>query len=377
MPRFKNCPETRLLLVWASCFAFYFSLSGGSPTPLQAITLDVRLACDLTGGCATGDFFFDHPEARTTLQFAAQAFEPFADQLTALPASPAWTARFTNPDTGAAAVSVSNLAVPANTLVLFAGGRDLAGNQVAAAGPGTADISLSRGQGTITGSLADDFATWGGSIALDTLDSGLPRNWHFGIDEPPAPGPTDFLTVAFHELAHLFGFGTSASFDNHIVAGQFQGTAVGALTGGAVPLAPDADHWASGTTSPPYAEEPLSALTPSLVLGRRRILTPLDFAALADLGWEVPASQLGLPGDRDADGDVDGNDLLRWQATTAAGSAGSLGSSGGDYGLWLWHYNYGQIAAPGLLATSTQAPEPTSLILAGWLAALFSGRRRK
>ena len=234
----------------------------------QAITIDVRLMCEFTGGCGAGNFYVDHPEALTALKFATKAFEPFADQLTAIPTSPNWMATFTNPDTGAGGSTLNNLSIPANTLLLLAGARDMAGNQVGEAGPGTANISLSRGQGNITGPAAIDFATWGGSISFDTLDNGVARNWHFGIWDLPAPGQVDFLTIAFHELAHVFGFGSAPSFDNLISANQFQGVTAIGLTGSAVALAADNNHWAEGTTSPPYANQPPPALTAALLLGR-------------------------------------------------------------------------------------------------------------
>jgi hypothetical protein len=349
-------------------------------TPLaRAITIDIRVMCEVSGGCGAGDFFFDHPEAFTALEFAARAFEPFRDSLLAIPASPGWTATFTNPDTGAPGYSLPNLAIPADTLVLYAGGRDFdannptAANQVAEAGPGRANISLSRGQGTITGPAAHDFSTWGGSIAFDTLANDVPRNWHFGISTPPGPGQVDFLTIAFHELAHVFGFGTASSFDNLITNNQFQGATVIGLTGSTVALAADNNHWEIGTTSPPYADESASALTAALLLGRRTPFTPLDYAALADTGWEVPAKLLGLHGDANQDGNVDGRDFLAWQRGYDAAGV-SVGDMTGDlivdeFDLWLWRNNYGaqlaaepQVALRGI-AANIQVPEPCGLAL--------------
>ena len=338
----------------------------------RAITIDVRLMCEITGGCEAGDFFIDHPEALTALNFAVQAFEPFADSLTAIPASPGWTASLTNPDTGGG-TSLPNLAVAANTLILYAGGRNFDAsnqtlvNQVGEAGPGTANISLSRGQGTTTGSLAHDFATWGGSIAFDTLHNGSPRNWHFGIFTPPSPGQVDFLTIAFHELAHVFGFGTADSFDNLITGNQFQGAAVIGLTGTTAALGTGNDHWASFTTSPPYADEPPAALTASLILGRRTALTPLDYAALADMGWQVPSQLMGLQGDMNGDGDVDGRDFLQWQRGLGDADGNLVGN---EFDLWLWQHNYGRQLAVGPLGASLQVPEPTGGVILACLVLL-------
>jgi len=335
----------------------------------RAITIDVRLMCEITGGCASGDFFFDHPEALTALEFAAKAFEPFGDQLSAIPASPGWTATFNNPDTGFSGSTQNNLAIPANTLVLFAGGRDMPGNQVAEGGPGSASVMFQRGQGMTTGSSAIDFAPWGGAISFDSLDGGVPRNWHFGISTLPGPGQVDFLSIAFHELAHVFGFGSAASFDNLITSNQFQGVTVIGLTGSSAPLTADNNHWLAGTTSPPYADEPPSALTAALTLGRRTPLTPLDYAMFADVGWQVPAKLFGLHGDNNLDGQVDGRDFLLWQRGFAMTGTSVPGDANGDervddYDLWLWQQNHGKQLASSAIISNTQVPEPPVCVIA-------------
>lgn len=359
--------RARVLAV-ACCVIFAV---GCPAVSLHALTIDIQRMCDHTGGCASGDFFYDHPEALDTLRFAAKAFQPFADNLLAIPSSPAWMATFSNPNTGAN-FSLNNLTVPTDTLVLFVGGRDFdagnppAVNQVAEAGPGLANISLSRGQGNIVGASASDFATWGGSIAFDTLDNGNPRNWHFDVHSAPGPGQTDFLTIALHELAHVLGFGTAPSFDNLRSGNQFLGATTINLNGSSVSLTADGDHWVNGTTSPPYADPPLSALTASLVLGKRRNFTPLDYAALTDIGWEVPEKLLGLHGDIDGDGDIDGQDFLHWQRSVGNVGVGMLADADGslevdDFDLWLWQTNYGrQLAANGPFAA---VPEPGTILL--------------
>lgn len=337
----------------------------------RAITIEVRQYCEIAGGCGPGDFFVDNPQALTALQFAVRAYEPFSDSLTAIPANPGWTASFTNPRTGASGATVQNLAVPANTLILYAGGYDMPGGQVAEAGPGTANISLSRGQGAITGPGAIDFATWGGSIAFDTHDGMSPRKWHFDIDTLPGPGQTDFLTIAFHELAHVFGFGTAASFDNLISNNHLLGAEVIKLNDNEPALAADNNHWASGATSPPYVNPPFSPLSASLLLGQRLVLTPLDYAALKDLGWQVPDKLLGLHGDGDQSGVVDGRDFINWQRGYGDASlhTGDFDGNGriDDFDLWMWqNNNWASIATPR--SAVLLVPEPIGL----WIVALIS-----
>ena len=353
---------------------------------VQAIDVEIRLACDLVGSCGPGDFFFDHPEALETLNFATLAFEPFADSLSAVTVSP--TAVFRNPDTGSPGFGVSNLVVPANRLIVYAGGHDLADNRVGEAAPGTPLGLFNRGQGVVTGAGANDFAPWGGSIAFDTTAlNGTDRKWYFGIHSEPTSGTIDFLSVALHELGHLFGFGTADSFANQVVNHTFVGGTSMGLYGGAVPTFPEGlnvdQHWGNDLTSPPYADEPRVALGRSIVRGRRTLLSPVDYAAFDDIGWEVPSQLLGLHGNTDNDADIDGSDFLAWQRGNGLSGVGAaLGDMSGDtmvndYDLWLWTQNFGASAAANNTATSSGVPEPSTiscLLLA--MTWGFASRRR-
>ncbi len=338
--------------------------------PAQAVVLDFQLACDLGGTCGAGDFFFDHPEALDSLNFAGAVYAPFGDALSAVAGA---SVTFSHPDTGAAGFGLSNFSVAADTVTIYVGGRDLPGNQVGAAAPGGPTGSFARGQGNIVGSLADDFSMWGGSIAFDTKNTnGTDRNWHFDPQTSPGPGQTDFLSVAWHELGHVFGFGTADSFENLISGDELLGAVAVGIYGSNVPVVFNPassrhEHWGSGITSPPYASEPDVAFDAALVLGRRTLVTPLDIAALDDLGWEVPGQLLGLHGNADGDGDVDGVDFLAWQrgngTTSGAIVAGGDVSGDGavdDYDLWLWSQHYGATATAGNLSANHQIPEPVT-----------------
>jgi hypothetical protein len=233
-----------------------------------------------------------------------------------------------------------------------------------------------------TGPSAIDFAPWGGAISFDSLDNGLPRNWHFGIFTLPGPGQVDFLSIAFHELAHVFGFGTAPSFDNLISNNQFQGVTVIGLTGSSAPLTADNNHWLAGTTSPPYADEPSSALTAALALGRRTLLTPLDYAMFADVGWDVSSKLLGVHGDNDLNEQVDGRDFLLWQRTFGATGINIAGDANGDervdeYDLWLWQQNHGMRVAASLVVANIQVPEPSVLVMVVCSVFIAIGRRQR
>ena len=98
-------------------------------------------------------------------------------------------------------------------------------------------------------------------------------------------------------MAHLFGFGTSDSWRNMVSDAAFTGPRalsqydVAGATG--VPLNDGADHWAEGTRD--NGQE--VSMDPQLTTGTRRLLTPLDFAAvLDDVGWSMPPRRRLRPG---------------------------------------------------------------------------------
>ena len=317
--------------------------------------------------------------ARISLEFAARAFTPFADTLTAIQpgGGNSWTARYVDPS-NSSIVDIPNLAVPQDTLVIYAIARDLQGAALGQASPGFYSFSgspsanftnsvVSRGQGDVNA----DFAAWGGVMAVDVKNSsGVARNWHFDLNTSPEPGDYDFFTVATHELAHLFGFGVSNAFSADVLNNTFTGATAQALYGGTVPLS-NGQHWAAGVTSPPFmpGTQPKPSLGPSLTLGERKLLTPLDYAALADIGWQVPPELLGLPADFDGDAIVDGADFLTWQRNYG-GFGGSPGDANGDLrvddfdGFVLRHYMGSRGFVPDGLAANAAVPEPA----AAWLA---------
>ena len=74
--------------------------------------------------------------------------------------------------------------------------------------------------------------------------------------------------------------------NNQVSAGRFTGPDSVALYDGTgdVPLAPDLAHWAEGTRDDGVGV----AMDPQLTVGTRRLLTPLDYAGLDDIGWSMP-----------------------------------------------------------------------------------------
>lgn len=237
---------------------------------------------------------------RTALETAALRLSSrLADNLTAITPSGqnTWTADFANPATGLQ-VSVNNPTIAANVIRVYAGGRDLAGSTLGVGGPGGFSASgvtqewlntvAARGQSGALLPTPTDFGPWGGSITFDTVGP----NWNFNLT-PPSSGQADFLSVAEHELGHLLGFGTAASWTNRVSGGFFTGPVSTSLFGSPPPVS--SGHWAEGTT---YLGQEV-AMDPSITLGTRKEFTELDFAGLTDLGWQVvpvpePTTILGV-----------------------------------------------------------------------------------
>lgn len=242
--------------------------------------------------------FFDSQLKKDIIQEAANVFAAkFKDDLTAISPSSSnrWTAVFSNPATGATE-SVANLAIASSTIVVFVGGRDLPGQTAGLGGPGGYSVSgtttfrntvANRGQSGATASPPTDFGPWGGAITFDSDGT----DWFFGTTtEGLGSNQTDFYTVALHEIGHVFGFGTSNSFDALVSGGEFRGPkSIAAYDGtGNPPLSEDLAHWQDGVTD----EGMLTAMDPVAENGVRVSLTDFDWAAFDDLGWSLNS---GLP----------------------------------------------------------------------------------
>lgn len=268
--------------------------------------------------------FFDTQAKRDLLDAAAAKFEVFTDTLDAIVPgtvynagtqyefSDTWDATFTHPGTGAAHV-ITDLTIPADTLIIYAGGRNLSGTTLGVGGPGGfnangivsfVDTVQGRGEAGALLSTPTDFAPWGGAISFD-----MPNDWSY--DGTPGGSESDFFSVAVHELGHALGFGTADSFDALVSGTSFTGAAATALYGGNPPLDLDQSHWAEDTSSYiPDGGPQEASMDPNITDGTVKQFTLLDFAAMDDLGWDVPAmSPGGLTGDLNGDGFVGIDDL--------------------------------------------------------------------
>jgi hypothetical protein len=238
--------------------------------------------------------FFDDPQRRTILQAAFDAaVTRYADNFAAIEPSGSntWKAVLDNPSTGGS-TEFDNLTIPANTLIVYVGARDM--SSLGMGGPGGFNSSgtpawnslvAGRGQENVSGVNARDIGPYGGSI---TFDSQPDAGWYFGLDGSDAAigNSNDFYSVALHEMTHVLGFGTSDSWNSRVSGSSFTGpAAVNEYDGvGNVPLSPDHSHFASGTSD--GGQE--TAMDPDLTTGERKLLTALDLAAMDDVGYEIP-----------------------------------------------------------------------------------------
>ncbi len=268
-------PATKLIHFFKKLTATALLLSFSTSSHALFINFDYKY--DTSG-------FFSDSSRKNALESAASIFASFTDSLTAIDSSGSnnFTARFYNPATGQYDGSVPSFDVAANTLTIFAGARNLGTSVVGEAGPGGYGCSgtisfcsdaISRGQGTTEGvNTATDFAPWGGSIAFDSDTS-----WYFGEDVSGLTSSlVDFKSVAIHELGHVFGFGTSASF-KHLLPNLSSG------------------HFAEGTQGLVYGVTQEVAMDPSINVGQRKLLTDVDLAAFRTIGWNVPVTAVPEP----------------------------------------------------------------------------------
>ncbi len=212
-----------------------------------------------------------------------------------------WTAIPRHPATGST-INIPNLVVPANTIIVYVGARDLGVSTVGVAGPGGWSGSsanagwfpLLRGRGSAgaaieTAALRTDFAPWGGSIAFD-IDS----TWNFSQSQNSSG--TDFISIALHEMGHVLGIGTSDSWLNKIYSTLFTGGASTRSYGSNPPLSGTGHFGGAGTTSRSFGSFNVTHGTTRQVLmlptlmddnSNLVVASDLDLAAFVDIGWQI------------------------------------------------------------------------------------------
>ncbi|MFK8111738.1 MAG: dockerin type I domain-containing protein [Rubripirellula sp.] len=304
----------------------------GTTTPVDTITGgnqtgDLRIRLDYSLDTA-GFFSGANQSRRALLQIAADSLiQRFGDDLAAIApgGDNTWEASVFHPSQGAAGSLAGNLhtlpanpQVAANEIIIYAGGRNLPGNNRGVGGPASfrfpsANLScqsqaecdqrlaaietfrnIVRGRGE-SGALANpqtDVAPHIGSVSFDT-----DTDWFFNANASGmAPGQVDFISVATHEIAHVLGFGitrtdVTTSWARLSSGGQFSGAAARAAYDGSGNPPTVANHWGPSIVS--TVGQPI-LMSGSIPVGQRQLFTPLDFAAMDDMGWELLNSDVTI-----------------------------------------------------------------------------------
>lgn len=182
------------------------------------------------------------------------------------------------------------ISVAQDTILVYVGASSLGGNTLGIGGngynaTGTSDfIDLLKTRGQVE-PTSENFTPTTGQIVFDS-----DTNWYLDNDVTTVEAFSgyDFYSVVVHELGHVLGVGTSDAWFADISGSNFVGANAVATYGGPVPLA-DSGHVDTSILSSFMGALQEPSLTPSIASGQRKYLTDLDWALLADVGWQVTA----------------------------------------------------------------------------------------
>ena len=267
--------------------------------PLPALTIKIDYTYDATN-------FFNTQAKRDAVEAVAKFYgDMIQDSLLRIDEAEypgnTWTAVTTYPATGGT-LNLPGLVVPANTIIVYVGARDLGGNTAGLAGPGGYSasgfnewFSLLRGRGSAgasnpTASLRTDFAPWGGTMAFD-IDS----TWNFS--QTQNVGGTEFISIALHEMGHMLGIGTADSWFNKISSTVFTGSACNRSYGTNPQVQSGGGHFGGtvstsrsfGSFNVAHGTTRQVLMLPTLVDNNSTLVvaSDMDLAALVDIGWQI------------------------------------------------------------------------------------------
>lgn len=262
---------------------------------LPALTIKIDYTYDTSN-------FFNTPARKSAIEMVAKFYgDLIKDNLLRIDAAQfpgfSWTANPIDPVTGGV-LSIVNLVVPEDTIIVYVGARNLAGSTLGVGGPGGWGASgfqnwfdriEGRGSAGALAAMPTDHCPWGGTIAFDA-DS----TWNFSLTQNQAG--FEFISVALHEMGHVLGIGTADSWNNKISGGVFSGAASTRSNGSAPPVQSGGSHFGTGLVSdlfgsfgrPHGISRPVIMLASSTDTGTNfDVASDLDLAGLIDCGWEI------------------------------------------------------------------------------------------
>lgn len=330
-----------------------------SSLPVSALTIKIDYTYDTAN-------FFNTPERKSAIEAVAKFYgDLIQDNLLRIDATQfpqaSWTAEPAHPATGAT-IQIVNLVVPENTIIVYVGSRNLSGNTLGVGGPGGwgaggfqpwFDRLEGRGSAGALAAVPTDHCPWGGSIAFDA-DS----TWNFSQSQNQAG--FEFVTVALHEMGHVLGIGTAASWTNKISGAVFNGAASIRSNGTAPPVQASGGHY-GGTSlvSDVFGSfgrthgtsRPVLMLASSTDNGSSfDVASDLDLAGLVDCGWEIrPRLELSVVSLKPS------AVSFTWKSSSFLDYKVQRGTS-----LQLFPDGSGVIAGNGSIATWTDPSPPAS-----------------
>ena len=263
---------------------------------VSAITIKIDYTYDTSN-------FFNTSAKKSAIEAVAKFYgDLIKDNLLRIDAtqfpSASWTANPVHPATGNS-LSIANLVVPEDTMIVYVGARILAGSTLGIGGPGGWGASgfqpwfdriEGRGSAGALAAVQTDHSPWGGSIAFDA-DS----TWNFSLSQNQSG--FEFIGVALHEMGHVLGIGTADSWTNKISGAVFSGVASTRSNGSAPPIQSGGGHFGGSTLVSDVfgsfgrthgTSRPVLMLASSTDNGTNfDVASDLDLAGLIDCGWEI------------------------------------------------------------------------------------------
>jgi MYXO-CTERM domain-containing protein len=250
----------------------------------QAITIEFDYSYDNTG-------FFTSQHVAIMDSVASELGMRITDSLAAITSS--------GPNSYQAAIGlVSNtdiltgpISVAADTIRVYVGADALGGTTLGIGGSGYnaggfqnfIDLVRTRGQAE---PASENFTPVSGQIVFDTETT-----WYLDDDVSTVEGfgGFDFYSIVLHEMGHVLGLGASDAWDHDVSGTSYTGANAMAAYGGPVPLIADTSHLDKSIVSSFMGGLQEPAMTASISAGQRKYFTELDWALLADVGWQVTA----------------------------------------------------------------------------------------